>query len=86
MEIVGISAALAILGLLSIAAWVYVRVEQYKIRFENPKRIEKLEEELKRQANIVNRLDEAGLEHVMKRSDEIAGKLKDIAVGNMLRR
>ena len=52
----------------------------------NPKRLEKLEEELKRQAAIVNKLDSEGLEHVSKRADEIAGRLRDLAVGNITRR
>ena len=76
----------AILGVLAISGWVYVRIAQSKMEHGNPKRIEELEEELKRQAAIVNKLDSEGLEHVSKRADEIAGRLRDLAVGNITRR
>jgi len=76
----------AILGVLAISGWVYVRIAQAKMEHGSPKRFEKLEEELKRQAAIVNKLDSEGLEHVSKRADEIAGRLRDLAVGNITRR
>ena len=86
MEIVLISLATTIVSLFAVCCWVYVRIEQAKIQHGNPKRIQELEDELKRQAAIVNKLDTEGLEHVSQRADEIAGRLKDIAVGNLLGR
>ena len=86
MEIVAICAATSVISLLMIFAWVYVRIEQHKIQYHNPKRIEELELELKRQASIVNKLDEEGLDIVQKKATEIAGHLKDINVSRMLGR
>ncbi len=85
MEIVLLTALIAILGLLAIAAWVHVRIEQHKIQYGMPERMDKLEAELKRQAEIVNRLDQEGLEHVKRKADEIAGQLRDISLGQALR-
>ena len=83
MEIIAISAAVTILALIAICAWVYVRIEQHKIQYHNPKEIEELRDELKRQAQIVNRLDAEGLEHVKKKADEISGQLKDITMNRI---
>lgn len=81
MEIVAISAAATVCFLLAVVAWVYVRIEQHKIQYHNPKEIQELRAELERQADIVNRLDAEGLEYIKKKSDEIAGQLRDISVG-----
>ena len=81
MEIVAISAAVTVCFLLAVVAWVYVRIEQHKIQYHNPKEIQELRTELARQADIVNRLDAEGLEYIKKKSDEIAGQLRDISVG-----
>jgi len=86
MEIVALSAAVTICFLLTVVAWVYVRIEQHKIQYHNPKEIQELRSELERQAAIVNRLDSEGLEIVKKRADEIAGQLRDIQVQQAFRR
>lgn len=80
MEILAVSISSSVCFLLAVIAWVYVRIQQHKIQFHNPKEIEELRAELKRQADIVNRLDEDGLDHIKKKADEIAGQLRDISV------
>lgn len=86
MEIVALSAAGTISFLAALFAWTYVRLEQHKIQYHNPKEIQELRAELERQAAIVNRLDAEGLEYIKKKSDEIAGQLRDITVSRALGR
>jgi len=85
MEIVAISAAVSIVSILAIVAWVWVRLEQHNIQYGSHKEIKELRDELSRQAQIVNRLDAEGLEHVKLRADEIAGQLRDIKLGQVLK-
>ena len=61
-------------------------LEASQARYGSPKEIQELKDELARQAEIVNRLDADGLEYVKKKSEEIAGRLHDIQVGQMLGR
>jgi len=84
MEIVGLFACLSFIA--GAFIWHYTRIEQAKIQYGNPKIIEDLKKELERQAAIVNRLDAEGLEHVSQKANEIAARLNDIKISNLVRR
>lgn len=87
MLLIFISAILGALIILpSMYIWHYTRVKQAEIQYGSQKRIDALEEETKRLANIVNRMDEEALEQLVKTTEAIRGQLKDVTVGNMLRR
>lgn len=72
--------------LFCVLAIIWGSIQLYKIRYHNPKEIQELRAELERQAAIVNRLDAEGLDYIKKKSDEIAGQLRDITVSRALGR
>lgn len=86
MEIYLAIAASFVVAVLAVMMWTYTSIKKHEIQFGSIEKINELEAELKRQAGIVNRLDEEGLDEVLKKADLIAGRLKEAQISGLLAR